>query len=98
MTLIPSFCTSPWRRMPRSVRRRIGFLIIADLAILAFIGWRTGGANFVDEASRMAPNVAPIVLAGLGQTGLICCGAMDLSIGSILAVAGTVFGILHARE
>lgn len=98
MTLMLSFCTSAWRRMPRSVRRRIGFLVIADLAILAFIGWRTGGANFADEASRMAPNVAPIVLAGLGQTGLICCGAMDLSIGSILAVAGTVFGILHARE
>ena len=33
----------------------------------------------------------------LGQTGIICCGAMDLSVGSILAVAGTVFGMLHAR-
>ena len=48
--------------MPKSVRRRIGFLIAADLAILGFIGWRTAatGASFADEARRMVPNVAPI--------------------------------------
>jgi ribose/xylose/arabinose/galactoside ABC-type transport system permease subunit len=89
-----------WRRMPKTVRRRIGFLIVADLAILGFIGWRTAatGTSFADEASRIVPNVTPIVLAGLGLTGIICCGAIDLSIGSILGLAGTVFGILHARE
>jgi ribose/xylose/arabinose/galactoside ABC-type transport system permease subunit len=85
--------------MPKTVRRRIGFLIVADLAILGFIGWRTAasGTYFSDEASRIVPNVTPIVLAGLGLTGIICCGAIDLSIGSILGLAGTVFGILHAR-
>src|SRR5262249_26248268 len=40
------------------------------------------------------PNVAPIVLAGLGLTGIIFTGAIDLSIASIIVVAGTVFGIL----
>jgi len=87
-----------WRRMPKTVQRRIGFLIVADLAILSFIAWRTApSGTFVDEASRMVPNVTPIVLAGLGLTGIICCGAIDLSIGSILGLSGTVFGILHAR-
>jgi ribose/xylose/arabinose/galactoside ABC-type transport system permease subunit len=42
----------------------------------------------------MVPNVAPIVLAGLGMTGIVCCGAIDLSIGAILGLSGTVFGIL----
>ena len=86
--------------MPRSVKRRIGFLLAADLAILAFIGWRAPGrgTSFAHEASQIVPNVAPTVLAGLGMTGIICCGAIDLSVGSILALAGTVFGILQARE
>src|SRR5579863_8640324 len=84
-----------WRRMPKTVRRRIGFLLAADLAILAFIAWcaARSGTSFRDEAARVAPNV----LAGLGMTGIICCGAIDLSIGSILGVAGTVFGVLYAR-
>jgi ribose/xylose/arabinose/galactoside ABC-type transport system permease subunit len=88
-----------WLRMPKSVRRRIVFLVAADALLIGFIAWRAAatGASFGDEAGRMAPNVAPTILAALGQTGIICCGAMDLSVGSILAVAGTVFGVLHAR-
>lgn len=88
-----------WRRMSRSVRRRIGFLVAANASILGFIAWRTAasGTSFADEAARIVPNVTPIVLAGLGLTGIICCGAIDLSIGSIVGLAGTVFGILQAR-
>jgi ribose/xylose/arabinose/galactoside ABC-type transport system permease subunit len=99
MSRIPFEGIRFWRRMPKSVQRRIDFLIAANVAILGFIGWRTGasGTSFADEASRMVSNVAPIILAGLGLTGIICCGAIDLSIGSILGLAGTVFGILHAR-
>jgi ribose/xylose/arabinose/galactoside ABC-type transport system permease subunit len=39
-----------------------------------------------------------VVLAGLGLTGIIYTGAIDLSIASIIAVAGTVFGILVQRQ
>jgi ribose/xylose/arabinose/galactoside ABC-type transport system permease subunit len=86
--------------MPKSVRRRITFLVVADLTILAFIAWRASASetSFADEAARMVPNVAPTVLAGLGLTGIICCGAIDLSIGSIVGVAGTLFGILHSHH
>jgi ribose/xylose/arabinose/galactoside ABC-type transport system permease subunit len=99
MSRIPFEGLRFWRRLPKSVGRRIAFLVAADLAILGFIGWRTSGSgtSFADEVSRMVPNVAPIVLAGLGLTGIICCGAIDLSIGAIVGLAGTVFGILHAR-
>jgi ribose transport system permease protein len=85
--------------MPKSVRRRIVFLIAADAVLLGFIWYRAAGsgASFADEAARIPPNVAPTILAAIGQTGILCCGAMDLSVGSILAVAGTIFGVLHAR-
>jgi ribose/xylose/arabinose/galactoside ABC-type transport system permease subunit len=86
--------------MPKSLRRRIAFLVVVDLAIIGFIAARTagdGGAALIDELWRLPSNVAPTVLAGLGLTGIICCGAIDLSIGSILAVAGTMFGVLYAR-
>jgi ribose/xylose/arabinose/galactoside ABC-type transport system permease subunit len=88
-----------WLRMPKSVRRRVLFLVVANAALVGFI-WRqaaASGASFTDEAARLAPNAAPAILAALGQTGIICCGALDLSVGSILAVAATVFGVLQAR-
>ncbi len=43
MSRIPFEGVRFWRRMPKSVQRRIGFLVAADLAILGFIGWRTAG-------------------------------------------------------
>lgn len=82
--------------MTPAVRHRLLFLIVGNLALLAFIYWRTRqnpSASFVDELSRFAPNAAPYVLAGLGLTGIICTGAIDLSIGAVIVVAGTVFGI-----
>jgi ribose/xylose/arabinose/galactoside ABC-type transport system permease subunit len=99
MSASGGFLRSFWRRMPKSVRRRIMFLVAADAALLGFIALRAAasGGSFTDEMGRMAPNVAPTILAALGQMGILCCGAMDLSVGSILAVAGTVFGVLHAR-
>jgi len=79
-----------------AVRQRLLFLVCGNLGLLAYIFWQTLGspnASFVDELSRFAPNVAPYVIAGLGLTGIICTGAIDLSIGAIIVVAGTVFGI-----
>jgi ribose/xylose/arabinose/galactoside ABC-type transport system permease subunit len=56
------------------------------------------GGSFVEMLGRCGPNVAPVVLAGLGLTGIICAGAIDLSIASIIVVAGTVFGVLVHRQ
>src|SRR4051812_44544636 len=98
MTLTPSRRPSYWRRMSKSVRRRIEFLLDANVLLVGFLWARTGGgAAYWDELSRIPINVAPVALAGVGLTGIVCCGAMDLSIGSILGVAGTVFGILYSR-
>ncbi len=56
------------------------------------------GGSFREVVLRAGPNVAPTVLAGFALTVIIYTGAIDLSIGSIIVVAGTVFGVLSAQE
>ena len=77
------------------------FLTVGNLLLLGYI-WiytlRTENASFTAELRQVGPNVTPTLLAGIGLTGIIFCGAIDLSIGGILVVAGTVFGILYHHQ
>jgi ribose/xylose/arabinose/galactoside ABC-type transport system permease subunit len=86
-------------RLSRFLRQRLVFLLVGNFALLVAIGalMKQGGA-FGEVLARCGPNIAPVVLAGLGMTGIICTGAIDLSIASIVVVAGTVFGILVHRQ
>ncbi len=93
--------TDPFSRFSPSLKHRVGFLIFGNLAVMGYIlicTQRTVNSSFGDELSRFGPNVAPELLAGLGLTGIIAAGAIDLSIGGIIVVAGSVFGILYERE
>ena len=84
--------------MSPSLRHRLWFLAAGNLVLLAFLysyTLRYEQASFLNELSRLGPNVAPRILAGIGLTGVIFVGAIDLSIGSIVVVAGTMFGILY---
>jgi ribose/xylose/arabinose/galactoside ABC-type transport system permease subunit len=82
-------------RLSRSLRQRLCFLLAGNVALLAAIALTMKqGSSFAEVLMRCGPNVAPVVLAGLGLTGVVCAGAIDLSIASIIVVAGTVFGIL----
>ncbi|MAT14007.1 MAG: hypothetical protein CMJ46_01910 [Planctomyces sp.] len=86
-----------YRLFPSAVRQRILFLLIGNLVLLGYLffaAWERN-SSFWNELSSIAPNIAPQVLGAFALTGLIYCGAIDLSIGSIIAVAGTSFGILH---
>jgi ribose/xylose/arabinose/galactoside ABC-type transport system permease subunit len=85
-------------RTPKTVARRIGFLLGANV-ILLLVTWLLlkQGGSFSLVLQRCAPDTAPVMLAGLGLTAVILTGAIDLSIASIIAVAGTVFGILVQR-
>jgi rhamnose transport system permease protein len=86
-------------RLSRFLRRRLLFLLGANVLLLAVIAaLMKQGGSFPEVLARCGPNVAPVVLAGLGMTGIICAGAIDLSIASIIVVAGTVFGILVHRQ
>jgi ribose/xylose/arabinose/galactoside ABC-type transport system permease subunit len=81
--------------MTRSVTRRILFLLVGNFILISVIGLLLKqGSSFLAVLQRAGPDIAPVVLAGLGMTAVIFTGAIDLSIASIIAVAGTVFGIL----
>jgi len=82
-------------RLSRFLRQRLLFLAAGNIALLVVIATlMKQGGSFAEVLARCGPNIAPVVLAGLGMTGIICTGAIDLSIASIIVVAGTVFGIL----
>ena len=86
-------------RLSSSLRQRLFVLLAGNFVLLIAIAFTMKpGSSFADVLTRCGPNVAPVILAALGMTGIICTGAIDLSIASIIAVAGTVFGILVHRE
>jgi ribose/xylose/arabinose/galactoside ABC-type transport system permease subunit len=82
-------------RLSRFLRQRLIFLLAGNAVLLIAIAFSMmQGGSFAEVLARCGPNIAPVVLAGLGMTGIIFTGAIDLSIASIIVVAGTVFGIL----
>lgn len=86
-------------RLSPFLRQRLLFLVAGNTALLiAIAATMKQGGSFFEVLARCGPNVAPVILAGLGLTGIICTGAIDLSIGSIIVVAGTVFGILAHHQ
>ena len=86
-------------RLSPFLRQRLLFLLASNVALLVAIAvTMKQGGSFAEVLARCGPNVAPVILAGLGLTGIICAGAIDLSIASIVVVAGTVFGILVHRQ
>lgn len=85
-------------RISPFLKQRLIFLLAGNLLLLAAIRLLIKqGGSFSEVLIRAGPDVAPVVLAGLGMTGIIFAGAIDLSIASIIALAGTVFGILVQR-
>ena len=82
-------------RMPPGVRQRLAFLWAGNLALLLIIRLLLKeGGSFKSVLGHSGPDLAPTILAALGMTGIIFTGAIDLSVASVIAVAGTVFGIL----
>ncbi len=88
-------------RNAASIRQRILFLLIGNCVLLGFIYARsiqTEGVSFLSEVALIPVALAPVVIAGLGLTGIIYAGGIDLSISTIIVVAGTVFGILFHNQ
>ena len=85
-------------RMSRALLYRLGFLLAGNLILLAAIFfYLKEGASFSQVLLRAGPDTAPTILSGLGMTGIIFAGSIDLSVGAIIVVSGTVFGILAHR-
>ncbi|MBI2949279.1 MAG: ABC transporter permease [Verrucomicrobia bacterium] len=82
-------------RYSRALVQRLFFLLVGNLLLLLAIRFfMKEGGSFSQVLLRTGPNVAPVAIAGLGMTGIIFTGAIDLSVASVMVVAGTVFGIL----
>lgn len=79
--------------MGRSVRGRLAFLSAGNLILLVVIFlFLKEGSSFRAVLSQIGPDIAPVALAGFAMTGIIFTGAIDLSIASMLVLAGTIFG------
>lgn len=86
----------PW---PPAVQRRLLFLTVANLVFLLVIALLLKeGASFSNVFRRAGADIAPVALAGFGMTILIFTGAIDLSIASMIALGGSVFGSLAVRQ
>ena len=101
----PSIRDTIWqhwnRRLSPLLRQRMAFLFIGNLILVGFIFYHTQQhekASFLDELSRFSANVAPVTLAAIGLTGIIYAGSIDISVGSIIVVAGTVLGIFYEYQ
>jgi len=85
-------------RYPLSLQRRLAFLLAGNLLVLLFIyqaTLRIEGASFADELARASHELAPQILAGLALTAIVFTGAIDLSLGAIMVMAGTIFGVAY---
>ncbi|MBI4658569.1 MAG: ABC transporter permease [Verrucomicrobia bacterium] len=82
-------------RYSRALVQRLLVLVAGNVLLLGVIWFlMKEGSSFSQVLLRAGPNVAPVAVAGLGMTGIIFAGAIDLSIASIIVVAATIFGIL----
>ena len=93
-------------RMTAPVLRRMAWLVAGNMALLAGIfacllpgDTLAGAVSRLGTVLRDTPrNMAPEMLAAIGLTAIIWTGAIDLSIGSVLAVCGAVFAMGYSHQ
>ena len=82
------------RGLPRTLIYRLIFLLCGNVVLLVLIRLLLkDGASFSQVLAQAGPDCAPTILVGLGMTGIILTGALDLSVAGIVAVAGSAFGV-----
>ena len=82
-------------------RRRIPPIVWPLLAlalILSILWFSAARGNRIGSLIDVADNAAPIVLVALGMTLVIATGGIDLSVGAIMALAGTVAAVLISER
>lgn len=85
--------------MSRSLRLRLVLLLCANGALLLRLATLLREGTTLTEVLAVAlTNLGPPLFCALGLTGIIWTGALDLSVGSIVAVAASVFGVLVQHE
>jgi ribose transport system permease protein len=77
----------------KSVTRLLAPLVIL-LVMGAFFAWRNPAYLSPGSLSLIGQQAAIIVIVGIGQTLIIIAGGIDLSVGSVVAFAGTTAAVL----
>jgi ribose/xylose/arabinose/galactoside ABC-type transport system permease subunit len=101
MTVAATHGSSFLTRLAPALRLRLLCLAVGNLLLIGYLfayTQATPDTHFWTEMSQFPSGAAPLLLAGLGLTGIVYTGGIDLSLGSIVVVSGTVFGILFERE
>ena len=101
MPFFETIGSTVFTRMSRALRWRLFGLAVGNLLLIGYLFAYSQfhpATSFWTEISQFPSGAAPLLLAGLGLTGIIYTGGIDLSIGSIIVVSGTVFGILFERQ
>ena len=76
--------TLPW--VKAMALRYSMFLVM--LVVIAYFSYRSARFSTVDNLQTILIAAAPFALIALGQTLVILTGGIDLSVGSVIAVAG----------
>lgn len=79
-----------------TLRRSADFLFLALLlgVLIAFFSGMSDHFWSMQTVNTVANRIPPLALAAMGMTFVLIAGGIDLSIGSVAALAGAVFGWL----
>ncbi|MEM7236084.1 MAG: ABC transporter permease [Planctomycetota bacterium] len=86
-------------RLSKTLVYRWFFLLVGNALLFAWMSsLMTAENSHAQMLSSVGRHLGPTLLAAIGMTGVIASGSIDLSVGAIVAVAGTVFGVLVHYE
>ncbi|MFC3528625.1 ABC transporter permease [Paracoccus mangrovi] len=88
MTQIPDLNAGARRLQPGAVLRQYGGILIALVVLCIIFSVANGRFMTVANLTNILQQVAVVAIAAFGMTWVILLGEIDLSIGSIIAVAG----------
>ncbi|MGB7325037.1 MAG: ABC transporter permease [Rubripirellula sp.] len=85
------------KQMKRTVLQYGGLLTALALLILVF-SLRTDSFFQIGTAKLIANQIPELTLLAVGMTLVLVIGQIDLSVGSVMALAGAVLGVLMAKH
>lgn len=89
--------TSPLAALPRLVTDSLRLLIVLGILIAVF-GASTDRFFSVRTFQAVASQIPALLVASVGMTFLLIIGAIDLSVGSALALGGGILGVLLTQQ
>jgi ribose transport system permease protein len=83
----------------RVLRARESGILLFTVYLVLFLYWYTGETFWtVQNVLNVARNVSFVAIMGIGQALVIVTGGIDLSMGSVLGLAGMIAGVLLSLE